>query len=379
MCGLYGVYSQQMTNESKNLYQRLAYYSLVRGMHATGTAMVRSKTVSSKRSGTKKIKRKRELSTWWYKVAENAGMFFMRPRFIKEMRDPSNIVLMGHNRFATIGDDDDVLAAHPFSHGDIIGCHNGTIKDWRYAPDEVFKSDSDHLFFNINKDGLEQTAQDLRTGVFAITYIDQEAMTLNLVKNTMLRDLYYVWDIKRTTMMWASEKEFLEDTITNYSKRKWGSIQDLGTDVLYKIDLSTKKVTSKEVDFTAPFPGDGVYSKQTTLPTVVEKINPPHLTSVPTHTPMGDITEDTEADVSILSHEHYPLITFYKHPTNESKMVEYSDGCDVPMKVYEKLVNRGCGLCMGPADVDEHVVWVDSTTFLHHECHEDPAYINLTQ
>lgn len=372
MCGLYGIYSPNMDEEHREMFIRLAFHSLSRGMHATGIGFGR----------VRKKGKKKTLHTWWYKAVENAALFMMRPKALEGIHDPTNVVLMGHNRLATIGDAHDLEGAHPFEHKHILGSHNGTIRDKVYDPDKDFASDSDKLFHNIANRGLEDTAKAINNGVFAISFIDRDKGTLNLVKNTMLRDIYGVWDIDGETFMWASERRFLE-SVSKSSSREWKTIFELQKERMIVIDLLNHKAEVEKVDLDRPFysSGSGGGKAASGGSNVV-----PY-----TRTKGGSYLDDDDGDWSflkevcvdrtkvteykscrVLSHSDFPTISHYVE--HGDKYVEYSNGLAIPLKVYKKLLNKGCGWCQGFADEDEHVIWLDGSTFLHHSCFNDPGY-----
>lgn len=90
--------------------------------------------------------------------------------------------MVGHNRHATIGAIND-RNAHPFTHGAITLCHNGTLIDQDLLPDaKDFEVDSENICHSINKIGAAETIQKLN-GAFTLVWHNAEDKTLNIIRN----------------------------------------------------------------------------------------------------------------------------------------------------------------------------------------------------
>lgn len=94
------------------LFTGLLELSEKRGRHATGVALVRS-------YGTSRL----------YKKAVPASEFVQEDSYrdILESLDDDTTILMGHTRYATVGNPDDPANAHPIRAGVVRGTANGTI------------------------------------------------------------------------------------------------------------------------------------------------------------------------------------------------------------------------------------------------------------
>ena len=158
-----------------------------------------------------------------------------------------NICIIGHNRWATVGEIVPEMA-HPFLKGKICGTHNGTIKaQWRLPDHKDFESDSENLFHSINKTGLKDTWKNTE-GAAALAYWDKKDKTLNLIRNNQ-RPLFFSYiggDNEGPVLFWASETWMLT-AAANRRKLKLGQIWNPSVDTLFKFQYNnkTKKVTYK--------------------------------------------------------------------------------------------------------------------------------------
>lgn len=118
-------------------------------------------------------------------------------------------VLMGHNRWATVGKIDEENA-HPFVSGNILGAHNGTIPDFYRAKLDDYKyygTDSEAIMYNFDKNGVKETISRL-TGAWALTWYNFAEDSFNFLRNKE-RPLHYAWKKTGTVLYYASEPEFI--------------------------------------------------------------------------------------------------------------------------------------------------------------------------
>ncbi len=118
--------------------------------------------------------------------------------------------LIGHNRFATMGAKT-ADNAHPFHHGKIVGAHNGTLeRNYLYKLDDAhkFDVDSEAIFFNLNKNGFENTIGRLK-GAWALVFYDADTRRMNFINNGE-RKLSYCFTKGGGSVFWASEGWMLE-------------------------------------------------------------------------------------------------------------------------------------------------------------------------
>src|SRR3546814_3056993 len=100
----------------------------------------------------------------------------------------THLMLFGHNRAATKGAVNQENA-HPFNHGDIVGCHNGTLYNVTNLDDHKdFKVDSENIFYDMSRNGAKATIAKLQ-GAFALCWYDESNRTVNLVRNSQ-RPMY---------------------------------------------------------------------------------------------------------------------------------------------------------------------------------------------
>lgn len=167
MCGLVGVinnsYSYKL--DFDKWFKQALICDSVRGDHSTGICTVTSGY---------------EVNTF-----KKAGDPFvlLGDKDVNIALSKSNKVLMGHNRYATKGSISDDTA-HPFTHGDITLCHNGTLYAHRTLSHRAdFDVDSEAVCYmlSISKD----TIKDLEKldGAYALTWYDSLFKTFHIARN----------------------------------------------------------------------------------------------------------------------------------------------------------------------------------------------------
>ena len=132
---------------------------------------------------------------------------FVRTKDYKETFRGVARVLIGHNRAATLGK---VVAdnAHPFTHGDITGVHNGTLIAQHLLEDHIrFDVDSDNIFHHLSKKGVEDMWGHL-AGAAALVWWDEKKSTINFLRNKE-RPLFYTFNKEKNIIFWASEYHML--------------------------------------------------------------------------------------------------------------------------------------------------------------------------
>ena len=171
----------------EDAFKMLLQLDTVRGPHSTGVLSVSDKYgdfLTHKKAGT----------PWDLFASAKWGEVFTKR---------NHKVLLGHNRWATVGVINDENA-HPFQHGGIIGVHNGTIRNKTELLDHKdHEVDSSNVFYEIGKTSPEDVLKKVR-GAFVFVWYDQETHQLHMVRNSE-RPLFTCWSKDKKTMFWASE------------------------------------------------------------------------------------------------------------------------------------------------------------------------------
>lgn len=138
----------------------------------------------------------------------------------KEYRDLLNNtfvdVVIGHVRASTKGGitDDN---AHPFVFPNLVGVHNGTLKDQKYIHDKE-KTDSELMFKDISERGVQAVLTELdRDSAFAIVMYNKIDKKVYFARNE-LRPLCFAFLEDREVMYWASEPGMLKFVLDRYGQ-----------------------------------------------------------------------------------------------------------------------------------------------------------------
>lgn len=264
MCGIVGVAGTgPCSHQMKEFFTQLLFHDVVRGHHATGVAAIdtinRSLVVEKKAIASPQFLEEKE-------VVDN--LFAVRHNF--------NIYI-GHNRWATSGAKDDDDNAHPFIHGDIVGVHNGSLrKQSRLDDHKDFVVDSDNLFYQLNKTGLDDTISKA-DGAYALVWYDRKDNSLNFIRNderplaiARLSNGYWIWASEIGMLRWLVKRHkqlTLESTTEEKDgvKIKYDTLFNLEKGVHMKIAFKDKtRQYDGDPEFTTKvlptFPYETVYS-----------------------------------------------------------------------------------------------------------------------
>lgn len=218
MCGLVGI-AGKIGDKERSAFKMLLQLDTVRGPHSTGVATV-------KNSGLVYVDKSKG-TPWEFKEEHKL-------RFSKGKPNAFCKILIGHNRYATVGEIN-VANAHPFECGNVIGAHNGTLTySHRLDDRHSFDVDSEALLSHINTYGIHKSYPDM-CGAWALTWYDKKEEKVYWIRNKE-RPLYYAYSADEKTIFWASE-EWMIDVACGYFDIELIDIIKVETDILYYIDV----------------------------------------------------------------------------------------------------------------------------------------------
>lgn len=223
MCGIVGVCGKILTRE-ENIFKTLLCLDTIRGPDSTGVLGVSA----NGESGIFK-----DVGTPWHS--------FSNPGFAKIFKY-TNVLLLGHNRAATVGAVN-AENAHPFDVGDIIGVHNGTLRNEQKLNDNaLFDVDSQTLLHNFAANGVKETVK-IVDGAFAVVFYDKRDHTVHFLRNKE-RPLYFVYSEDKKTLLWASEPWMLTISCAKFGY-KIGEVTEVPEMAEYSFGLPRQSSPSK--------------------------------------------------------------------------------------------------------------------------------------
>lgn len=219
MCGIVGIAGFS----DRTLVERLLMVDAVRGSHSTGVYGVGQGVV---------------------KQVGNPFELFHTRGFDTVAKAP---VVIGHNRYATVGSINK-WTAHPFETEKIVGVHNGTLRNWKSVLPEAntFSVDSECLIHAIDKLGIEEVWKKV-DGAIALVWYDQEASTLNFVRNS--ERPMHISTNKTGDIVWASTPAIMEAALeslplSSTAQREFLEVESLPIHTLVSYPVSfTKSAT----------------------------------------------------------------------------------------------------------------------------------------
>lgn len=223
MCGIVGVaVNGPAILQMKEFFCDLLYHDIVRGRHATGVAAIDTM---------------KQLLTV-EKRAVPADVFLTDKEIMENLfatKHDFNIYI-GHNRFATQGAKDDDANAHPFVHGDLVGVHNGTLRNQKLLDDHKdFVVDSDNLYYHLNKNGIDDTVTKL-DGAFSLVWYNRENSTLNFLRND--ERPMAIGKLTNGAWVWASEMGMLRWLVSRHKSLQWATETEdkVTTQMVYNLE-----------------------------------------------------------------------------------------------------------------------------------------------
>src|SRR3990167_5908452 len=231
MCGLVGIFGNVNTVKKEDFFEDLLQVDVVRGMDATGVAIVNSG------KGKPKI----------FKGAVLPPVIIKNTKYT-QAKSGTHILMMGHNRAATIGE---VINqnAHPFNIGDITLAHNGTIFNFKHTlgDGQEFQTDSETLTYSISKIGIAETWKKI-DGAATLTYWDSRHKTFNMISNGK-RPIHFTYTDDKGCLLYASERWMLEAIAERHNIDLVSPTKDGEANIWYPKDhmLFTFKLVDNEV------------------------------------------------------------------------------------------------------------------------------------
>lgn len=258
MCGLLGVAGPGLINYDLKILKDLGTVSMLRGTDGAGVYQVRSRS-------SKHYNLEEGFRTWgnWQDLIDEVE----RKKSNRILNNVGVDVIMCHVRAATKG----VISennSHPFAFPNLVGAHNGTLKDKKYN-EHPTKTDSEIMFRDINERGMETVLTELdKDSAFAVSVFDRQHQVLRFARNE-LRPLAFAFLEARGVMYWASEKEMLRYVLTRANED--ATYFNLRPNKLVSIDpnLITKK-NIEEGPLNKIIKADAVLIRP--LPTTYQKI-----------------------------------------------------------------------------------------------------------
>lgn len=251
MCGIYGIAGYGINKDDLKVFRELGIINLLRGRDGSGVYEANTRAI---RTYEKLNKTKEDFSFFLWRHTESSQAA-KEPEF-RMMENVYADILMGHDRQATVGDVTDENA-QPFAHGNIVGTHNGTLRDNEYRSKKDDRSDSDLFFEDISIRGVAEVLKDLdHHSAYAISILDKVEKCLYFARSDD-RPLAMAINHKRNVLYWSSEPAALRYILNkngidfegrNTEGKAQGSIFSLKAGTLFRVNIGD--ITSGKTIFT---------------------------------------------------------------------------------------------------------------------------------
>lgn len=195
MCGIAGVMGSGIQGPDLEVLRDLSKVLVVRGQDGAGILQGASYTGGNLFTTIEKTGQEMAYLMWYHAKSKNGDRTLFR--------NITDNFFCIHVRAATKGSINDANA-HPFEFDNIIGMHNGTLKDNKYLYDPTI-TDTEMMFADMDRRGVEDVLRDLDKGsAYAIVVLDKKRNEFIFARNAM-RPFFITYNQKRNVIYYASE------------------------------------------------------------------------------------------------------------------------------------------------------------------------------
>lgn len=239
MCGLAGILRQADGNSlelAREMADQLVGTIEDRGPHATGIAITNVNDYAN---------------PFVWKVASRASVVRASDpwqKIIDTKIDASTVAIQLHTRRASHDNASRNDCAHPFQIGDVVGCHNGMISNWREIEMKLvnsgavkrselgWKVDSEAVFALLNVNDNPLTALDDVDGYFALSWTKGEHLYLARSRQGVLAT---AWVPSMKMFVWNSLGENISRVLKKHGfKPKDYSLRALPANNVLRINMA---------------------------------------------------------------------------------------------------------------------------------------------
>lgn len=345
MCGLVGIVGANLHLLHYEAFKWMLHLDTVRGEDSTGVAL--RKSFLNKKKSSQVIVAKTEghpsnLTQKFPELFDTRGVLHLKTT---ERYD----FLIGHNRAATVGAVNSTNA-HPFHHGAITGCHNGTINHGLLqlpTSDEIKgHTDSEKLIFALSKGWSIQKIMDTVTGAAAMTWWDSELKTFNLYRNKE-RPLFYTHNDANTIFAYSSEEWILRLSLNKAKLPELSkNIKEFPVNSLMSITVGETKLEEVKTVVIAP-----LFVKTTTA------VGASNVHQLP----------NKNRKINLHNHEKPKWLREVMDKTEPFRSDSgWLDLTDLSKKDFDYNSRYGCAACQVDLDYEDHlegfVKWMEKDT-----------------
>ena len=164
--------------------------------------------------------------------------------------------VLGHNRWATVGDSSNDNYAHPFSFKDVTLVHNGTLLS-RQGLRTEHTVDSAAIAIEMGNTKPKDYANILKEldGAYTLVWYNSENKHVYMARNEE-RPMFLAKAFKNKTLFFASEDWMIQDilarinnSILDLTKDNMYDLWSMETETLYDFDLSAENLSWKETKY----------------------------------------------------------------------------------------------------------------------------------